>query len=315
MSAILLIIIAVFLGKIIKKIVDKAKAKNAYYASTLSQSVQYYIKDVQTTASVSSFISSWQGIKRDTNALSSYRNKLLDNNVKCAIDEASRAVQNIDEDFQWMLCNVIDRMAKKAIKEIKTTYKYSKENKERVLLTFQNEIELGYSYFSEDTRELADEKLEEVSSLTETSLAPSRNRALQQRSIPSEASDRLTCLEDVDVDSMDGQSFERFCANLLRANGFNDVELTKGSGDQGVDILAIKDEIRYAIQCKCYSSDIGNTPVQEVYTGRKFYRCHIGVVMTNSYFTQGAIDAAKATGVLLWDRRKLFEFVERAKTY
>ena len=100
MSAILLIIIAVFLGKIIKKIVDKAKAKNAYYASTLSQSVQYYIKDVQTTASVSSFISSWQGIKRDTNALSSYRNKLLDNNVKCAIDEASRAVQNIDEDFQ-----------------------------------------------------------------------------------------------------------------------------------------------------------------------------------------------------------------------
>ena len=81
--------------------------------------------------------------------------------------------------------------------------------------------------------------------------------------------------------------------------------VTPGSGDQGVDITAVRDEVRFAFQCKCYHSELGNTPVQEVYTGKTIYRCHVGVVMTNSYFTKGAITAAEATGVLLWDRDKI----------
>ena len=114
------------------------------------------------------------------------------------------------------------------------------------------------------------------------------------------------------VDLMDGHEFEYWCAAILRRNGFQDVEVTKASGDQGVDVLATKDGVSYAIQCKCYSHDLGNTPVQEVNTGKMFYRRHIGVVMTNRYFTQGAKDAAAATGVLLWDRDKLQEFIHKA---
>lgn len=108
-----------------------------------------------------------------------------------------------------------------------------------------------------------------------------------------------------DVDGQDGLSFERWCAELLADNGFVNVRLTPGSGDQGVDILAEKDDIRYAIQCKCYTADLGNTPVQEVFTGKTIYRCHVGAVMTNRHFTKGAREAAEATGVLLWDRDRL----------
>ena len=104
---------------------------------------------------------------------------------------------------------------------------------------------------------------------------------------------------------MEGHEFEHWCADLLKKNGFSNVEVTVGSGDQGVDVLARKDGIRYAIQCKCYSKDLGNKPVQEVNTGKTIYHCQIGVVMTNRYFTKGAKDAADATGVLLWDRNKL----------
>lgn len=107
------------------------------------------------------------------------------------------------------------------------------------------------------------------------------------------------------IDKMEGHQFEHWCADLLKKNGFSSVEVTVGSGDQGVDVLARKDGIRYAIQCKCYSKDLGNKPVQEVNTGKTVYRCQIGVVMTNRYFTKGAKDAADATGVLLWDRDKL----------
>lgn len=114
------------------------------------------------------------------------------------------------------------------------------------------------------------------------------------------------------IDGMEGHEFEYFCAELLRAVGFKEVKVTPGSGDQGVDILASKDGIKYAIQCKNYASSLGNTPVQEVVAGKKFYGCHVAVVMTNSKFTAGAIELANATNVLLWDRNKLKEFISLA---
>lgn len=114
------------------------------------------------------------------------------------------------------------------------------------------------------------------------------------------------------IDTMEGHEFEHFTADLLRRIGYQNVEVTRGSGDQGVDVLAEKDGVRYAIQCKCYSSDLGNTPVQEVNTGKTIYRCHVGVVITNRYFTIGAKEAAEATGVLLWDRDKLEEMLSAA---
>ena len=118
--------------------------------------------------------------------------------------------------------------------------------------------------------------------------------------------------EWTEVDDMEGLEFENWCALLLRQNGFQNVTVTKGSYDQGVDIHAQKDEIKYAIQCKCYSSALGNTPIQEVFTGKTIYRCHVGVVMTNSYFTENAKKAAEATGILLWDRDRLEKMMENA---
>ena len=114
------------------------------------------------------------------------------------------------------------------------------------------------------------------------------------------------------VDEMDGHEFEHFCADLLQKNGFSNVRVTPGSGDQGVDVIASKDGIKYAIQCKNYASALSNTPVQEVTAGKQFYGCHVGVVMTNSTFTPGAIQLATATNVLLWDRSKLHELIEKA---
>lgn len=114
------------------------------------------------------------------------------------------------------------------------------------------------------------------------------------------------------IDGMDGHKFEYFCADLLRKNGFSEVKVTPGSGDQGVDILAEKGGVKYAIQCKNYASPLSNTPVQEVNAGKVFYGCHVGVVMTNSTFTPGAVSLAKATGVLLWDRAVVQKMMEDA---
>ena len=117
------------------------------------------------------------------------------------------------------------------------------------------------------------------------------------------------------IDCMEGRAFEFWCADILRKNGFIDVEVTQGSGDQGVDILAKKAGIKYAIQCKCYATDLGNKPVQEVNTGKTIYHCHVGAVMTNRYFTEGAKQAADATGVLLWNRDDVEKMAEIAGVF
>ena len=104
------------------------------------------------------------------------------------------------------------------------------------------------------------------------------------------------------MDEMEGHDFEYYCADLLKANGFAEAVVTKGSGDFGADILAEKDGITYAVQCKCYDKPIGVKAVQEVYAGRDYYGKMVGVVMTNQYFTQPAVDLAQKLNIMLWDR-------------
>lgn len=105
-----------------------------------------------------------------------------------------------------------------------------------------------------------------------------------------------------DIDLMEGHDFEYYCAELLRQRGFQEVEVTRGSGDYGIDILAEKDGISYAIQCKCYTAPVGVKAVQEAYAGRDYYDRMVGVVLTNQYFTQPAVEAAKKLKIVLWDR-------------
>ena len=113
-------------------------------------------------------------------------------------------------------------------------------------------------------------------------------------------------------EDMEGHEFEYYCAELLRKSGFQEVEVTKGSGDYGVDILASRDGVTYAIQCKCYTAPVGVKAVQEAYAGRDYYDRMVGAVLTNQYFTQPAVEAAGKLKILLWDRGYLEDLIEEA---
>ena len=112
------------------------------------------------------------------------------------------------------------------------------------------------------------------------------------------------------LDEIEGHDFEYYCAELLKKRGFIDVSVTKGSGDYGVDVLAEKDGVTYAIQCKAYSAPVGVKAVQEAYAGREFYDRMVGAVLTNQYFTKPAVEAAKKLKILLWDRGYLDSMIE-----
>lgn len=122
----------------------------------------------------------------------------------------------------------------------------------------------------------------------------------------------LRRFQKTDFDRMDGWEFEEYIGELLLRNGFTHVEVTKGSGDQGVDILAIRDGISYGVQCKHYTSKISNKAVQEAYAGAGFYGCEVPVVVTNSYFFPSALELGDEIGVELWDRDELKRLVKSA---
>lgn len=115
------------------------------------------------------------------------------------------------------------------------------------------------------------------------------------------------------MDEMEGADFEVFCAQLLEKRGFTDISLTKASGDFGVDILAQKEGITFAIQCKRYQTPVGVKAIQEVYAGREYYDCMVGAVLTNQYFTAPAVEAAKKLKILMWDRGYLETMMEEGE--
>lgn len=117
---------------------------------------------------------------------------------------------------------------------------------------------------------------------------------------------------NVNFDLMDGHQFEYFCSDLLRDNGFSGVKVTPGSGDHGIDIIAYRNGKKYAIQCKCYSNNVGNHAIQEAYSGMAIYGANVAVVMTNSHFTNQARSDARKLGVQLWDRNKIMDLIRSA---
>lgn len=118
--------------------------------------------------------------------------------------------------------------------------------------------------------------------------------------------DYSNCITLVDVDLMSGVQFEEFLCEYFNEQGYQ-CSTTKASGDQGVDLIAKKEEITIAIQAKCYSGTVGNHAVMEAVAGMKYYNANRCMVITNSTFSKSAIDLAKANGVILWDRQVLME--------
>lgn len=116
---------------------------------------------------------------------------------------------------------------------------------------------------------------------------------------------RKGVLSVTELDNMDGIAFEELACDILIANGFEAAENTQATCDYGVDILASKEGITYAIQCKRYLEPVGIEAVQQVYAGRAYYECHVAVVLTNQSFTTNAKNLADKLGVVLWDRETL----------
>lgn len=111
---------------------------------------------------------------------------------------------------------------------------------------------------------------------------------------------------------LSGEEFEEYIALLLGDIGFREIELTRASGDQGVDVLCARAGKRFAVQCKNYQGAVGNAAVQEAFAGAQFYGCDVAAVVCPGSFTPAARELAASTGVRLWDGAWLTRMMKRS---
>ena len=110
------------------------------------------------------------------------------------------------------------------------------------------------------------------------------------------------------IDTFKGVVFEEFIAELIRKMGFKNVAVTKGSGDEGVDVIGTDLQgNKTALQCKRWTKNVGVSAVREVYSGMTVLNCDRAVVAITSYYTEPAKNLAFRLNVELWDREKIME--------
>lgn len=115
-----------------------------------------------------------------------------------------------------------------------------------------------------------------------------------------------------DIEQMSANEFEHFCAEILLINGW-EARVTQASGDQGIDVIAQKANVKAVFQCKKYSTPVGNKAVQEIIAGKHFEQAHVAAVVSNALFTKSAKQLADVANVYLLHYSELTDFSEKLK--
>lgn len=114
---------------------------------------------------------------------------------------------------------------------------------------------------------------------------------------------------------MDANQFEIAVAETLKENGYN-TNKTKATSDRGVDVIAIKDGEKFAVQCKFYSSNnkVSSPEVQQVSGLLSNPQFDHAVIITTSSFTDEARQIAANRGVELVQSDIRIELPELGKS-
>jgi len=118
------------------------------------------------------------------------------------------------------------------------------------------------------------------------------------------------------------EGFEKVCRELLRESGFENVEITGGSADNGIDgfgILELNPFVSFKVlfQCKRYKegNSVSRSQVGD-FRNAMIGRADKGIIITTSSFTHAAVQEANRDGapqVELVDGEKLIEMFEKVE--
>lgn len=119
--------------------------------------------------------------------------------------------------------------------------------------------------------------------------------------------------------NMSPYAFEKLAQRLLRECGFSDVEVTKKSGDGGIDgtgKLRINGIFSFnvAFQCKRYKGAVGAPDIRD-FRGSLSTNIEKGVLITTGSFTRAALEEASSEGKRLIDLMDGEELINKLAQY
>ena len=109
--------------------------------------------------------------------------------------------------------------------------------------------------------------------------------------------------------SLDGLRHSRW-KSMLRGHGYG-VEFTRATGDFGVDLIATRDGVRTAVQCKRQARAVNGSAIQQVVGGAPVHGCTKTMVVCNHRYTRAAELLAAVHDCLLVDRGRLARLARR----
>jgi len=108
-----------------------------------------------------------------------------------------------------------------------------------------------------------------------------------------------------------GEKMEEAIEQIFIAKGYKTKRRQRIKGTSGtineIDILAIKNRKKIAIECKNHSTPIGQNLIRDFYIKIKEIRIPNGFFASNSDFTSGAIKFAQQNNITLWSREEIME--------
>jgi len=88
-----------------------------------------------------------------------------------------------------------------------------------------------------------------------------------------------------------GSHFENYVADVLKLNHFKSVKVMPVGPDNGIDIVAIKNELTYGIQCKFFNdTKVGNQTILQFYGSILNEGFDRGLFITTTDFTKSALN-------------------------
>jgi len=120
-----------------------------------------------------------------------------------------------------------------------------------------------------------------------------------------------------------GEKMEEAVEQIFTAKGYNTKrrQRIKGKSDtiNEIDIIAHKKRIKIAIECKNYSTPIGQSQIRDFKSKLEEIKINNGYFVSNSDFTSGATKYAQQHNITLWSKEDVMEEhwninIGRAKT-
>ncbi len=108
------------------------------------------------------------------------------------------------------------------------------------------------------------------------------------------------------------REFENEIAAIYSKMGY-DVKITTFTNDEGVDVIAIKEKVRFAIQCKRLQKDkvISRPELQKLYGGMASVKARRGIFVATCKFSTPAIEFARNNRIECIDLEQLVEIINK----